>query len=316
MRLVARSGAGGLLPRTVWLAALVMAIAAAAVAVAVHLRGQREEAPEPSPPTTTKPPEERPSPPAPTTADPPSTSTTPTTATPSTSVRPPKPTDPNVVFADDFSTDPLRAPERWVAVRDGDFREAVIDVVEGRLRLRAGTIGTRDDTVKHLGLRTAKQVIDLSGHVEVSAEIDWNQQANGCYLRASLYLCPTAAKGTAKAERDWLKFEYVGVPPGKNARALLARRRAGQLRHLFTEGWPKEQRTGRPIGKQRVVLRLGPETVELLENGKSLYGPAPHELTWRRACLHLELSSHSNYPPRELFFDDLTIRRYDPPQSF
>jgi len=221
-----------------------------------------------------------------------------------------------VVFADDFSADPLRAPERWVAVRDGDFREAVVDVVEGRLRLRAGTIGTRDDTVKHLGIRTATQVVDLSSPIELAATIDWNRQANGCYLRASLYLCPTAAKGTAKAEPDWLKLEYVGVPPGKNGRALLARRRAGQLRHLFTEGWPKQQRTGRPIGKQRVVLRLGPKTVEFLENGKSLYGPAPHELTWRRAYLHLELSSHSNYPPRELFFDDLTIRRYEPPHSF
>jgi hypothetical protein len=311
MRLVARPGASGLGPRGVWMAALAIVVAAAAVIVAVHLRAQRqgEEAPAPSPTPTAKLPGTQPLPP-------PATSTAPTTAAPAAPVRPPKPADPNVVFADDFATDPLRAPERWVAVRDGDFREAVVDIVEGRLRLRAGTIGTRDDTVKHLGIRTTTQVVDLSSPIELAATIDWNSQANGCYLRASLYLCPTAAKGTAKAEPDWLKFEYVGVPPGKNGRALLARRRAGQLRHLFTEGWPKEQRTGRPIGKQSVVLRLGPKSVEILENGKRLYGPAPHELTWRRGYLHLELSSHSNYPPRELFFDDLTIRRYEPPQSF
>ena len=220
----------------------------------------------------------------------------------------PTPTDPSVLLDESFAGPALSSPP-WVLTRDGDFKEAVADVVEGRLRLRAGTIGTRDDTVKHLGIRTAEALVDFSSPVEVGCEFDWNKQANGCYLRASLYLCPTATEKTAAAERDWLCFQYVGVPPGKNARASLARRKAAQLRFLYTEGWPDKQRTGRPVGREKVVLRLGPDTAELIENGKTLWGPAPHGLSFRRAWLYLELSSHSNYPPRELFLDNVTVRR-------
>jgi hypothetical protein len=232
----------------------------------------------------------------------------PTTAAPT---EPPvKPNDPNVVLFEDFAG---QFPgTKWVLTRDGDFKEAIADVVAGRLRLRAGTIGARDDTVKHLGIRTAEPVVDFSSPIELAAEIDWNNQANGCYLHASLVLAPTATDGTAAKAPENLVFEYVGVPPGKNARAVLARHKAGQLRQLFTEGWPEKQRTGRPIGKQKVALRLGPETVEIIENGKPLFGPAPHDLTFRRAHLYIELCSHSNYPPRELFFDDITVRRLPP----
>lgn len=203
----------------------------------------------------------------------------------------------------------------WIITLSGDFKEAAVDVVEGRLRLRAGTIGTRDDTVKHLGIRTAEQVVDFSEPVEITAEIDWNEQANGCYLRASIFLCPTRTDGTASNEKDWLKFEYVGVPPGKNGRAVLSRRRSGNLRHLYTEGWPTNQRTGRPIGKQRVVLKLDRENIEVVENGKRWWGPRPHGLHFQKAYLYLEISSHSNYPPRTIFFEDLTVRRLARPTS-
>ena len=227
---------------------------------------------------------------------------------PATSVAPvASEADPRVVLSDSFSAAALRR-EAWVVTRQGDFREAAVDILDGRLRLRADTIGTRDDTVKHLGIRATQQVIDLSSPVEVAAEIDWNNQANGCYLRASLFLCPTPTNGTAAAEPDWLKFEYVGVPPGKNGRALLGRRSKRQLRHLFTEGWPKEQRTGRKIGRQKVVLRLDHTNIEIVENGRSIFGPAPHGLAFRRAYLYLQISSHSNYPPREIFFDNVVVR--------
>lgn len=196
----------------------------------------------------------------------------------------------------------------WVLTRDGDFRKATVGVVDERLRLQAGTIGTRDDTVKHLGVRTAEAVVDLCESVEIAADIDWNGQANGCYLRASLFLCPTRTDATASSERDWLKFEYVGVPPGKNGRALLASRKAGQLRHLFTEGWPQEQRKGRMIGRQKVVLRLDATSIEAIENGQSLCGLKPHGLKFRKAYLYIQMSSHSNYPAREVFFDNVTIR--------
>jgi hypothetical protein len=197
---------------------------------------------------------------------------------------------------------------QWTVTRSGDFKEAAVDIADGRLRLRASTIGTRDDTVKHLGVRTAKALVDISEPVEVVATIDWNNQANGCYLRATIFLCPTETLGTAADEKDWLKFEYVGVPPGKNGRAALSRRTSGNLRHLFTEGWPTEQRKGRPIGKQQVVLKLDATNIEIIENGKTWWGPKPHGLSWRQAYLYLQMSSHSNYPPREMFFDDVAVR--------
>jgi hypothetical protein len=196
----------------------------------------------------------------------------------------------------------------WVVTRSGDFKEAAVDVVDGRLRIRAGTIGTRDDTVKHLGVRTGKAVVDLSTPVEVTATIDWNNQANGCYLRASIFLCPTETNGTPADKKDWLKFEYVGVPPGKNGRAALSRRTSGNLRHLYTEGWPAEQRKGRTIGKQQVVIKLDATNIEVIENGKTWWGPKPHRLSWQQAYLYLQMSSHSNYPPREVFFDDVGVR--------
>lgn len=115
---------------------------------------------------------------------------------------------------------------------------------------------------------------------------------------------------------DGLVFQYVGVPPGQNARARLARVRNGHLRNLFTEGWPQEQRTGRIIGRQRVVLRLDAQSVEVFENGERLRGPLPHGLPFRRAYLHLEVGSHSNYPPRVIFLDDVVVTESDAPSSF
>jgi len=221
----------------------------------------------------------------------------------------------DALFYDDFSASDLFASGRWIATRDGDFKEAATDTVDGRLRIRLGTIGTRDDTVKHLGIRSANAVVDFSTPIEVALEIDWNNQANGCYLQASLFLCPTSTDDTAASEKDWLKFEYVGVPPGRNARAALWRRKGCNLRFLYDEGWPHEQKTGRPIGRQRVALRLDRENVQIIENGKVLWGPEPHGCDFTRAFLYIEACSHSNYPPRELFFDNVVVRPAPKPQQ-
>jgi len=106
---------------------------------------------------------------------------------------------------------------------------------------------------------------------------------------------------------DWLRTPFR-LAQNSEGRVCLSRRQAGNLRMLYTEGWPDKQRTGRPIGKQRVVLRLGPDTIEILENGKSLFGTAPHGCAFPRAYLYLEICSHSNYPPREIFFDTILLR--------
>jgi len=98
---------------------------------------------------------------------------------------------------------------------------------------------------------------------------DDGRHGNGCYLTAPLYLCPAVTTGNLGNEKDWLKFEYVGVPPGRNARGVIATKIAGVVMYTYTEGWP-EQRTGRHIAYQR-------------------------------------MSSHSNYPARELYFDNIVI---------
>ena len=207
--------------------------------------------------------------------------------------------------------------EVWKVTRQNDFQESTVDIKaapdgNGRLRLRAATIGTDDRTVKYHGIRTVQPAVDLGRTTEVSFELDWNRQTNGCYLRAGVYLCPVATDAGPCDARDWLKVEYVGVPPGKNARCLVASRTDGHLKLLFTEGWPREQRTGRRIGVQRVRLRIDARSLRLFENGKLLLELPEHKLAFTKAHLYVQMSSHSNYPPRELFFDNIQVRQWLP----
>jgi len=95
--------------------------------------------------------------------------------------------------------------------------------------------------------------VNFSDGKEISFDLDWNNQSNGCYLTASMYLCPTVTNGNPGEEKNWLKFEYVGVPPGRNARCVIATKLDGGVKHLYTEGWP-EQRTGRHIAYQRIKI--------------------------------------------------------------
>ncbi len=198
----------------------------------------------------------------------------------------------------------------WRVTRKHDFQDWKVEVADGRLRLLAATIGTRPQTVKWLGVGTRQPVVDLSRPVEVEFELDWNRQRNGCYLTAGLYLCP-ASSDAPKEESDWLKVEYIGVPPGQNGRCELASRVGGRLRLLYTEGWPVKQRTGRPIGVQRVKLTIRDGVVELRENGKLLFDLPRLDLGFEKAYLYLQMSSHSNYPPRSVFFDNVVVRRLE-----
>jgi hypothetical protein len=64
----------------------------------------------------------------------------------------------------------------WSVTRKNDFQESTIDLVDGRLRLRAATIGTKDDTVKFHGVRSVSP-LRLDQPLEISFELDWNNQA-------------------------------------------------------------------------------------------------------------------------------------------
>ena len=208
-----------------------------------------------------------------------------------------------ILFMDGFNEGKLN--NNWVITRKGDFNESTIDVYDYRLRMRAKTIATADDTVKFHGVRSTQE-LNFSNGLNISFDIDWNNQSNGCYLTASIYLCPTTTNGNPREEKDWLKFEYVGVPPGKNARCVIATKVNGRMKHSYTEGWP-ENRTGRHIGNQHIEIILDDKNLKIIENGRYIYNSSANDLTFTSAYLYLQMSSHSNYPSREIYFDNVVV---------
>ena len=207
------------------------------------------------------------------------------------------------IFDESFNEGSLNT-ERWQITREGDFEESTIDIYNHRLRLRANTIGTSDDTVKFHGIRSVQRV-NFSRGLNISFDLDWNNQSNGCYLTGSVYLCPTATNENPRGEDDWLKFEYVGVPPGKNARCVVATKIDGRTGWLYAEGWP-EERSGRTIADQHIRIILNDESFKVIENGREIYA-SQHDLTFTSAYIYLQMSSHSNYPAREVYFDDVVV---------
>ena len=213
-------------------------------------------------------------------------------------------------FFDDFQRGKL-SPDRWKPTRQNDFRKSVVDVTdvgEGdfRLRMTAETTGTRDDTVKFHGVRSLKKVVFAEGK-KISLDLDWNDQANGCYLTAGLYLCPTVTDTNPRDEPDWIKFEYVGVPPGRNARFQVVTKNRGNLKFLFREGWPDRQRTGRKITLQQLELLIDGKGLIVIENNREIFRTEDHGIRFPGAFLYLQMSSHSNYPARTIYFDNIRI---------
>jgi hypothetical protein len=119
---------------------------------------------------------------------------------------------PVAALADDLNAAKLDE-EKWALTKKHDFAEAVVDVTpilgkegEGGLRFRCGTIGTDDRTVKFLGV-ASRVPLDLSRKKSLSVDVDWNNQANGCYMTMSVILCPTLTADNPEDELDWLKVE-------------------------------------------------------------------------------------------------------------
>lgn len=219
-----------------------------------------------------------------------------------------------VDFFDDFN-DPNLNHEKWKITRKGDFKISIIDIFDKgseskrdyRLRLRADTVNTRDDTVKCHGVRCRYQ-IDLTIPKKISVDLDWNNQTNGCYLTAAIYICPTITTENPQDEENWLRFEYIGVPPGENARCAISTKINNSIRHLYTEGWPGNRR-GRFISYQKIDFFLNDKGFEILENGKNLYGVKSQVLNFSSGYLYLQMTSHSNYPDRDIYFDNIIISR-------
>jgi hypothetical protein len=222
-------------------------------------------------------------------------------------------TSEGTVIEETFNTGYLD-PGRWEMTREGDAHQSLIEVVpispsdqdEYRLRLGMDTIGTMDDTVKYIGIKS-RESINLRQAHEISFDLDWNNQSNGCYLTAGFFLCSMETSTNPEREPEWLKIEYIGVPPGKNARVIIAIKADDSVRFLYTEGWP-EERSGRPVGYQRIVLIPDTKGITILENGSFLYYISKNNLNLESGYLYFQLSSHSNYPFREIYFDNIIVK--------
>lgn len=171
------------------------------------------------------------------------------------------------------------------------------------------TCGASDELVRR-GLRTVRALplLDLAG---MSLEIDWNGQANGCYLEAAIYLSPETTDATPEDCRDWWKLCYIGGPPGKTGRAWSSVQLHGGERTIYTEGWP-ERRAGRALGRQRLSLRRTKDGFQVSENGLPLFSMPAADLPFAQAYVCVQVTSHSNYPLREVLFDDIRMGQISP----
>ncbi len=213
----------------------------------------------------------------------------------------------DALLADDFSS---LSQERWEPIRIHDARRDHIEANDGWLCLGLDTGGTDDATVKLRGVRSRRtfEVKPEGPPLTVEVTLDWNGQTNGSYLTAGLALLPADEDDPPQAASEALAFEFVGVPPGRNARPSLWRRRASGLRPLYTEGWPQPRRAdrvGRKVERVKLTLEVGFARVRLLEDGRARY-QGPGGLGGRLRLL-LFVTSHSNYPERAVRFDDLRV---------
>ncbi len=207
----------------------------------------------------------------------------------------------------------------WVAVSAADSSEptGLRWEDERGLAMFLTTLSTDPATVKVRGVRTAQSVPLRGGATdafELGLTMQWTSSTNGSYLSMDLVLCPTATNGDPMKEPDWLRFAYVGVPPGRMARALLEQCRSGRREPVHTEGWPQENRQGREVERSRVVLRAtqgssGQGKLEVEESGRGLVAQEPWAAPFDAAYVYLVETGHSNYPTRTVWFADLSITR-------
>lgn len=246
-------------------------------------------------------------------------------------------TDQEVVLLQDAFDQPVDTPnpQRWQITRFNDFEQSIVDVVvaptqaqtddqsnqkvtldttgktSGGLRLAMNTMGTNDSTVKYLGVRSV-EAFSMEKGLVIEYDLNWNQGGglnNGSYMAAGLYLCPTQTDESPVNQERFLKFEYIGTPPTVNARSMLAIGRNGYLTQLYNENWPAENRKGRDIGKPHVKIILNTTAIAVYENDKLVYENQKFEPGFLKAYVHLQMSSHSNYPMREVYFDNVKVSR-------
>jgi hypothetical protein len=218
-------------------------------------------------------------------------------------------------WSEDFASGRLD-PARWQRTLDGDFRMQSAEVVASdagagfRLRLVADTLGTRDDAIKHVGVRS-RCAISLGSEASLRLTIDWGPPANGSYMAAAVVLSSQAVANDPTTTRDWLSVGYVGVPPGRNARLLVTASAGGVVRTLYADGWPDGNRLGRSIKRAEIDLTWRRSTLEIRENGQLVHTATATGALFNSAHIYFQLSSHSNYPARAVHFENLRVRHGD-----
>jgi hypothetical protein len=212
-----------------------------------------------------------------------------------------------VTWIERFASAPLDLA-RWQRTLEGDTRthaaEVVAGAAQGRLRLALDTRGTRDDTLKHVGIGS-RCPLPLGDGASVRVRLDWGPPANGSYLAGALVLSPHMTQGDPTTTADFISVGYVGVPPGSNARLLVKARAGGVDRTLFTDGWPDANRAGRAVGEGQLEIAWRGAALEIREGRRLVYRGATAELPFDAAYVYLHVTSHSNFPERAVHFADL-----------
>jgi len=205
---------------------------------------------------------------------------------------------------------------RWNVTRDGDLNQFAVDVQDVepttekdyRLRVMVNTLET-SDLVKYLGVRSI-QTVDFSKAKEISFDLDWNNQQDRTSLTAGLYICPLKSDNP-KTEKDFLGFEWVGVPPGKNICTNLWASVNGVINQLYTDSGPPNENGSRDgwlvlPGNHRIKLLLDSNGIRVWADSKQLCY-ALHSLSFTSGYLYLQMSSGANYSDREVYFDNIVV---------
>lgn len=201
-------------------------------------------------------------------------------------------------------------PQRWQRTQDGDVRTHAAHVVAGevgyRLRLAADTRGTRDDTLKHVGV-VSRCPLPIGPDTRLRVRIDWGPPASGSGLAGTIYLSPHATTGDPAKVPDYLALGYVGVPPGRNARLLVTARVHGEVRTLFADGWPETNRAGRPVGQSQLEVAWRGTELEIREDGRVVHADRAAAAPFAAAYVYLQMTSHRNDAERAIHFDDVLL---------
>lgn len=221
-----------------------------------------------------------------------------------------------VPLSETFEGGVLR-PDQWLFTSANEFRQRRQEVVrralggaiEHQLRLGGDTHGTDEATVKYVGI-VHPRPLDLRAarEVDVEVQVDWNAQGGSTGVSAGVYLVPVLTWETPEREPDWLKFEYEGVGPHADPRAVLALRRQGHVKVIAAEGASTSRPRRRRTGPQAVRMALTGRGLRVFENGVLWHESADLELPFRSAYLYLQMSSRGNEGIGEVFFDDILVR--------